>query len=139
MARTFSNLIPYKNIQTGGSSDHYWFQKHGFITLSISEENPRDNPNYHTTSDEYSTLAIPFEVEIVKAGLATIANLIGITVGVEDDNLNIGVPNKFVLYQNSPNPFNPKTAIRFDSPKTSHVVLKIYNHLGQEIRKLVEG
>jgi len=48
-------------------------------------------------------------------------------------------PEKFKLCQNYPNPFNPDTEIRFQIPKSSHIVLKIYNALGQEIRTLVDS
>ncbi|RCK73942.1 MAG: hypothetical protein IGBAC_2089 [Ignavibacteriae bacterium] len=46
-------------------------------------------------------------------------------------------PNKLSLYQNYPNPFNPSTTIKFKIPKTTHVTLKIYNILGQEVAELV--
>jgi len=42
------------------------------------------------------------------------------------------------VLQNYPNPFNPSTSIEYSIPKSSHVVLKIYNINGQEIRTLVE-
>jgi hypothetical protein len=47
--------------------------------------------------------------------------------------------DRFVLYQNYPNPFNPATTIRYNLPKTSHVTLKIYDLLGQEIRTLINS
>jgi choice-of-anchor B domain-containing protein len=50
-----------------------------------------------------------------------------------------GVPGRFTLYQNSPNPFNPTTLIRFDVPARSTVRLSVFNMLGQEIRRLFDG
>ena len=50
-----------------------------------------------------------------------------------------GLPETFVLSQNYPNPFNPKTQIRFGLPLRSDVTLTIYNVVGQEIARLVEG
>ena len=52
---------------------------------------------------------------------------------------NIDLPSNFELSQNYPNPFNPNTVIAYSLPKAGHVTLKIYNALGQEISRLVNG
>ena len=53
----------------------------------------------------------------------------------EDNSLT---PDKFALSQNYPNPFNPITNIKFSIPIQSHVTLKIFNIMGQEIKTLTD-
>jgi len=49
------------------------------------------------------------------------------------------VPSTVKLYQNYPNPFNPSTFIAFSIPAQSIVQLTIYDALGQEVDKLING
>ena len=49
----------------------------------------------------------------------------------------IGVPNKFVLNQNYPNPFNPSTVLSFQLPVAGFISLKVYDINGREISELV--
>jgi hypothetical protein len=51
----------------------------------------------------------------------------GKTVGLND------VPVVFRLFQNTPNPFNPVTSIKFSLPENSDYSLKIYDMLGKII------
>jgi len=46
-------------------------------------------------------------------------------------------PNEFVLEQNFPNPFNPKTTISYGIKERSFIELKIYDILGREVIILI--
>ena len=60
----------------------------------------------------------------------------GIIMSVADDS---EIPQVYTLHQNYPNPFNPSTTIRYGLPSRSHVMLTVFNILGQQIATLVEG
>ncbi len=82
--------------------------------------------------------------------VATRNNLIAVSDGRSVNLYNLGwtpppriidprelLPN--LLAQNYPNPFNPQTTIDFRMPSDGDVSLVIYNILGQEVTRLVEG
>jgi photosystem II stability/assembly factor-like uncharacterized protein len=52
-------------------------------------------------------------------------------------NVNNKIPNRFQLYLNYPNPFNPTTKINFDISKSSFTKLIIYDILDREVMTLV--
>jgi hypothetical protein len=64
--------------------------------------------------------------------MGTFADLTGV-----DD----GVSTHFVtrLDQNSPNPFNPKTEIRFSLRQAGQASLRIFDAQGREVKRLAEG
>jgi hypothetical protein len=47
------------------------------------------------------------------------------------------IPSNYYLMQNFPNPFNPSTLINYSIPEQTHVILKIFDMLGNEIKTLV--
>ena len=49
------------------------------------------------------------------------------------------LPETYALFQNSPNPFNPETEIRYVVPEPSTVRIDVYNSLGQRVRTLIRA
>jgi len=56
-------------------------------------------------------------------------------VSVSDD----GIPVKFKLLQNHPNPFNSKTIIEYILPHSGEISLIVYNMTGREVALLING
>ena len=49
----------------------------------------------------------------------------------------VEIPNHYSLSQNYPNPFNPVTTIKYGIPKTSNVLIRIYDVLGNEVLTII--
>jgi hypothetical protein len=62
-----------------------------------------------------------------------IGNLVGVT------NLSNETANKYSLSQNYPNPFNPATNIKFDIPKQSNVVIKVFDITGKQVSEILNS
>ena len=59
------------------------------------------------------------------------------TVGISSNTNEI--PAEFKLYTNYPNPFNPVTKIKFDLPNASNAKLFVYDILGREVSRIIDG
>ena len=52
-------------------------------------------------------------------------------------SIEVNLPLKYILNQNYPNPFNPGTNILYSIPRSSNVILSVYDMLGNLITNLV--
>ncbi len=85
-----------------------------------------------TTIDIHADMEIPLPDAIGSARV-----IIGVKEYTAQEISSI-LPREYSLGQNYPNPFNPITTIRFDLPAAGHVVLEVYNVLGQKVKTLVD-
>jgi len=59
---------------------------------------------------------------------------------VDDDTIpGVARPQTFALRTPTPNPFNPRTTIAFELPRTAQVSIDLYDARGRLVRTLVDG
>lgn len=66
-----------------------------------------------------------------------VSSILYAPAGVSDDHSFR--PDRFALYANYPNPFNPETVIRFYLPTPAHTEIEVFNVLGQRVRSVAMG
>jgi hypothetical protein len=67
-----------------------------------------------------------------------VTTIMGNALGVDVVSTD-AIPDNYFLAQNHPNPFNPTTSIQFGLVNAGHVTLTVYNVMGQEVARLVDG
>jgi len=108
--------------------------------ITFSANSITAGPNFTITSSgdvilSANTIAIKPLFFVIEGGkLQVVSGAPPVSVETE----NPIVPDEFIVYQNFPNPFNPETEIHFALPKNGHVVVNIYNTLGQKIGTLID-
>jgi hypothetical protein len=85
---------------------------------------------YTAFSQRQTITVLPYFLNTV----ADVWTFNSIVLSVDDEN----IVSDYRLDQNYPNPFNPATSIKYQLPVSSHVVIKIYNLLGQDIKTLAD-
>lgn len=94
-----------------------WLSKDNFILAEAESQDNDINPNFTTAAD--------------------FQRLVSVSTGI-DDRPQVSNPQSFRLFQNYPNPFNPATTINYHLSSASEVELQIYDHLGRQIKTLVQ-
>lgn len=148
-------VISYSLIEGCGGSGGGWDTALG----TDGGNNIDDDPDFklNSSSDPYLSLwssspvinagsnaAVPYSLDLAgnprihdtTVDLGAYEHQGGTITDVEEDLPQ--VPDAFALYQNSPNPFNPVTTIRFDLPHAEHVKLVVYNVKGELVATLAD-
>jgi C1A family cysteine protease len=106
----------------------------GFIPEQMT---PNTEVHYYVYAEDG---AVPPNIQTDPVGAP--ANVLSFTAwvtGLADDETFRGIPERFALYQNYPDPFNAGTEILYALASPCAVTLEIYNILGQRVAVLVEG
>jgi hypothetical protein len=90
-----------------------------------------------TRSNNYLTAAGPALLGSPDDAFVTCLGEAASGVPVEEAPLDL--PQRFALYPNYPNPFNPTTTIRFDVQNQRRVRLTVYDVAGRKLATLVDG
>jgi len=110
-------------------------------TTTFSANSITAGPNFTIASTgdvilSAATIAVIPQFFVVQGGkLQLVSGAPPVSVETEDPI----IPDEFIVHQNFPNPFNPETEIRFALTKDSHVVINVYNTLGQQIGTLTDS
>lgn len=109
---TASTQYDYASPYLATSTKYYWHVR----------ANNCDGPGSYSNTDSFTTRS---NSEPCVSKMA---------IGPEEITIK---PKEFLLAQNHPNPFNPKTEIKYELPQDVHVSVIVYDILGRQVAELV--
>jgi hypothetical protein len=131
------------NDVTGGGSDNFRTVLDGVSYHHMSEQDPveecvGDSAHIVTAAFNEITAALEWAFDGAGAVPGLCVNPCT-TVGVDDHAPAFESGKQTRLYQNSPNPFNPRTTLKFSLAQTGKAELVIYDVNGRKVKTLVNG
>jgi photosystem II stability/assembly factor-like uncharacterized protein len=114
-------------------SDHASFWGMGYHALDYEEDTPIVYPYYHTTGDTLGNLDQAFALDVVRMGVATVAELAVL------DTVSSGVemPEPVITVSASPNPFGVTTKVSFAIGSAGAVEVSVFDVEGRLVKTLV--
>jgi hypothetical protein len=102
----------------------------GYVYLA----GPTKSPDFPTTVGAFQTVHGGFwDAWVAKLDMRGYSVPVVLIVSETD------LPKSFMLHQNYPNPFNANTEIRYQIPEDCHVIMKIFNSFGQQVKSLLDA
>ena len=146
-------IIPF----TWHSSIDVDSEVHYNLGVTIDHPNELYSKNYFDIFD--TTLGIsPYDYAILMTDLGLLQSTFNYFIEVSDGEFtvvsdsgefvlnnfslnvkNSNIPDKFFLYQNFPNPFNPITTIDYDLPKNTMVDINVYDMKGRFVKNILKN
>jgi FlgD Ig-like domain len=110
------------------SVDNKTWTKVGFVAGAGNSNSPK---NYSFTDQPNGGTSFSYRLKQIDVG--------GVYKYYDPITVSLTGGDKAQLMQNSPNPFNPSTVIKYYVPQAVDVTITIYDILGREVTKLVNS
>ena len=132
------------NTASETNNDHFILSKRtsGQNVFNVIAEIPGSGTTPHPQDYEYIDNSvingITYQYQLADADINGVVSIHDIIVSATPESGSL-VPSEYALCQNYPNPFNSVTSFRFNIKESGLVTLTIYDLLGREVAKLVNG
>lgn len=97
------------------------------------------NENNGTADYGESLLHIDSTISLLNRGEIALGTIEGRVIATNQCLEPLVATEKYVLKQNTPNPFNPETVIEYHIPQDDYIRLTVFDRHGREVAVLAEG